>query len=121
MNVSAFRGVSMPAADANQAAAAPHSDGKADQLTAGEKAYLANPLHGWMAAHDAYAVQRDAGEWGVTFAESIKRALAAGDTKGAERLATIQQFVFDHVYSSAFDSMADPHGAMDYLQQIGAR
>lgn len=107
MNASASCGVSTPAADANQAAAAPHSDD------------LANPLNGWMAAYDACVMQSEAGEWGVTFAESIKRAIAAGDTKGAERLADIQQFVFDHVFSNAQAGMAEPLRNMGTLQARG--
>lgn len=71
---------------------------------------------GWMAAYDASTCAREFGQWGVTFANSIKRAIDAGDTDDAHHLACIQQYVFDHQFSIASGNADEAHAALDALK-----
>ncbi|TXH66596.1 MAG: hypothetical protein E6Q88_11670 [Lysobacteraceae bacterium] len=71
---------------------------------------------GWMAAYDASTCAREFGQWGVTLANSIKRAIAAGDTDNAHQLACIQQYIFDHQFSIAAGNADAARNALDALK-----
>lgn len=77
-------------------------------------------LDGWMAAYDANTGAREVSVWGVTFANSIKRALEAGNTSDAHALACIQQQIFDGQFAIAETGAREAKQHVNALRARGA-
>lgn len=100
--MNAARSIDPPAPPADAAAIA-----AAASLAITTPAANADAVDGWLAAQDASTCTRECGLWGVTFASSIRRAIAAGDITEADTLASIQLYVFDRQFAIAEAAIRD--------------